>query len=272
MPVSENVDPFLTIYVVSLTASGMVVALAVRRLRPEGVRKLLKEAGVAVKKVARTATEIERKLFHLCGLLVPTIYQLLLQLDFSKRDCARICWGITIAGTCADMLRLRVPIVRRNWPLNAILREKEQHQLCGAVYFSMGCTIAIHFFAPAIAMTSIIFLVLGDMSAALIGISFGHDMCVVKLGRAGKKSLEGSVAMFCVCFIVGCTVFSQVRLCEYAVFIGALVATMTELYEPFGVNDNLTIPVLSSLALTFGFERLRPCNAEVSPLIWFNSR
>jgi len=108
-------------------------------------------------------------------------------------------------------------------------------------------------------MVSILFLVLGDISAAIIGVSFGGDACIVKLGRAGKKSLEGSLAMFLVCFVTGCTVFAGVELREYAAFVGALAATLTELYEPFGVNDNLTIPLISSVALQLGFKRIETC-------------
>ena len=39
--------------------------------------------------------------------------------------------------------------------------------------------------------------------------------------------------------VFGCTIFSPVHLREYAVVIGSLVATLTELYEPFGINDNV---------------------------------
>jgi hypothetical protein len=42
-------------------------------------------------------------------------------------------------------------------------------------------------------MASILFLVLGDMTAAIIGVSFGGDaLGQLKLGREGKKSLEGT--------------------------------------------------------------------------------
>ena len=34
------------------------------------------------------------------------------------------------------------------------------------------------------------------------------------------------------------------------------VATLVELFEPFGLNDNLMIPVFSGLALSWGFARL----------------
>lgn len=264
-------DPFLTAYMVSLTVCGLLATCAIRGLGTTGIKRLLVDAGVAVKKVARTANEIERKTFHLAGLLVPTIYQLLLQFDYSKQLCCRIVWTITILGTSADYLRLKVPWVNRNWPLRSLLREKEQTQFCGGCYFSLGCTLAIQFFSPAVAMTSIIFLVLGDMSAALIGITFGQDVCVVKLGREGKKSVEGSLAMFSVCFIIGCTIFSQVPLREHAIFIGAFAATLTELYEPLGINDNLTIPVFASVALTWGFERTMSCSPEANPLTWWST-
>ncbi len=49
---------------------------------------------------------------------------------------------------------------------------------------------------------------------------------------------------------------SQVRLREYAVFVGALAATLAELYEPLGLNDNMTIPVVTALALEWGFARV----------------
>ena len=45
---------------------------------------------------------------------------------------------------------------------------------------------------PPIAQAAILFLVLGDMTAAIIGVSFGGDaLGKFKLGREGKKSLEG---------------------------------------------------------------------------------
>ena len=67
----------------------------------------------------------------------------------------------------------------------------------------MGSSVSITFFDPYISMTSILFLVLGDLSAALFGVAFGRDTIVVKLGREGKKSAEGSIAMFFVCYLVG---------------------------------------------------------------------
>mmetsp|Transcript_24242 Transcript_24242/g.65696 ORF Transcript_24242/g.65696 Transcript_24242/m.65696 type:complete len:313 (+) Transcript_24242:159-1097(+) len=254
----------LTAYYVFLTLSAFVTIAVVKNLRPGSLRQGLRAAGVAVRRVKLTIYEIERKTFHLAGLLVPLVYQVLLNMRMSHSFCVRLCWVLTGAGWALDLGRLWVPWVRDNFPLKVLLREREAHALCGACYFSLGCTLSISLFPPSVACASIIFLVLGDMSAALIGVSFGGDVCVVKLGREGNKSLEGSVAMFCVCIAVGCGIFSQVPLREYAVFIGALGATLTELHEPLGVNDNLTVPVVSGLLLTWGFLRLSSSCAQMA--------
>lgn len=261
---------FLTGYMVSLACGALVCGVAVKSLRPKALRKLLQDVGVAMHKVAKTAGEIERKIFHLCGLLIPLIYQLLLIHGYSRSFCVGIVWTITISGLGADFARIHVPIVRENWPLKSILREGEQSQLCGGSYFSLGCTLAIHLFAPVIAMTSIIFLVMGDLCAALVGRSFGQSICSVKIGPGRKKSVEGSAAMFLTCLVFGCTVFSEVHLREYAVVIGSLAATLTELYEPLGINDNVTIPIMSGIALTFGFARTYSCEPARNPLLWYS--
>ena len=45
-----------------------------------------------------------------------------------------------------------------------------------------------------------------------------------------------------------------------------IVATVVELYEPFGLNDNLMIPVFSGLALSWGFARLEDLCPTVQAL------
>lgn len=262
-------DSFVTIYMIALSLCALVLLVTIKCLRRKDLRQLLRDGGVALSKITKTAMEIERKVFHLCGLLVPLIYQVLLQLGWSQWACLSIVWSITISGASVDMMRVHIPFVARNWPLKSILREKEQNHLCGGTYFSLGCTLAIHFFAPVIAMTSIIFLVMGDMAAALIGRSFGRSIVNIGVGPGGKKSVEGSAAMFIVCMVFGCSIFSQVHLREYPVFCASLVATLVELYEPFGINDNVCIPFLSSLALTLGFARVYSCDPTSNPLLWY---
>jgi len=252
----------------ALVVLGVSISAGVSH-RNHSLKSFLEDCGVKATRIKRAASEVERKAFHICGLLVPTIHLLLLEAGVSNRTCAHICWVITITGWIADLSRLYIPAVARNWPGRSILREAEHKQLTGGCYFSLGCTLSIALSPPSVAMVSIIFLVLGDMSAAIIGVSFGGETVSLKLGRSGKKSMEGSVAMFLVCFVSGCIIFSGVELREYFVFVGALVATLVELLEPLNLNDNLTIPLTSTIAMQWGLARVRSC---ASPSTLLNAR
>jgi len=255
----HHVSPtWLLVYIVGLFFIGAVVSLIVKSTDKKALTSMVAGAGVrTVKRIARTVVEIERKTFHASGLLVPLLFNLMLQWGWTETQCALLCWVITISGWAMDLSRLYGPsVIRDNWPGASLLRDKEKTQLTGGCYFSLGCTLAINLFSPATATAAISFLVIGDMMAALIGVAFGGDTCIVKLGREGNKSLEGSMAMFVSCFVVGLMVFQEEPLAEYPVFIGAVAATLVELWEPFALNDNLTIPVMSGLAIHFGFARL----------------
>ena len=157
-------DRWLFIYVGVLFIAGLVVSFLIKIAGSKGVATTVREVfGVPLKKLRRTVREIERKTFHMMGLLVPLIYQLLLGIGWTEMECAMLCWGITISGWVADLSRIYVPIVRDNWPLRSILREHEQGQLSGGCFFSLGCTLAITLFSHATATASIAFLVVGDM-------------------------------------------------------------------------------------------------------------
>lgn len=265
--ISAPSGPYLTFYMIVLSTAALIWTIWSRLLPHGSLTEGIKKIGVPIKRVGKALRELERKAFHLCGLLVPLIYQILLQFERSQSFCAGICWAVTVAGVTLDIIRLKVPFVRDNFPLRGMLRSHEVNNLSGGTYFSMGCTLTISVFPPAIAMASILFLVLGDMSAALVGVSFGGEKCNVKVGTEGKKSMEGSVAMFVVCCIVGLSVFANVHLREYPVVVGSLVATLVELYPPFGIDDNLTIPTFSGMALWWGFLRIQNCERE-TPLDW----
>lgn len=287
--VEQPSNVYLLEVLLVLSMLALMGTVAFKQIREP--QKFLEACGVSVRKVQRTMKEIDRKTFHLCTLLFPLIHQALLWFRWTNDDCVQLCWALTIAGWTADLSRVYGPdFVRRNWPMQQLLREKEKDKLSGSPFLALGCTLTTAISPPSITMAAVLFLVLGDLSAAIVGVSFGKETVSLKLGREGKKSAEGSVAMLVVCFIVGCTIFAKVELREYPVAIGAIVATLTELIEPcaspaaprtqaerqartpraashvpaspcsFGLNDNLTIPVFSSIALQFGFARISTCS------------
>ena len=147
-----------------------------------------------------------------------------------------------------------------------IMRPREMNQMTGTPYFITGCALVIALFEKQIAIASILYLIFGDMTAALVGVSFGGDAVVVKLGREGKKSVEGSVGMFAITFVIGYSLFSSVYMAEYVALVSAIVATLTELWSEdyfFELNDNLTIPTFTALALTWALQRVGTCGEAI---------
>lgn len=181
------------------------------------------------------------------GVIIPLTYQTLteeLGEKLSWEYIFKVGWFITCMIWITDITRTNFIWCRKNWPLQKYMRLKERKQITGSHYtFSSLYSATIN-------------SLLGDLSAALFGVAFGRETVNIRLGRERKKSAEGSIAMFTTCYLLGILMFWNLHLREYPVFFGALAATLTELYEPLYLNDNLTIPLISSLALTWGFHRI----------------
>ena len=242
----------------SLLTLGICASFYIKSAGVAEIKRTLAESlGVHARKIAQTASEIERKAFHLSGLFFPLLYQFCLSIGWTHAECCQVGWTMCAMTWSVDLSRLYVPFVRRNWPLKSILRDKEQSQLTGTCYFGLGCTLAVNLFSPAIACCSICFLVVGDMAAALVGRAFGRRHRRRETRARGQK-VDGGQALPCLwpATSLATWCFYELPMREYAVCIGAFVATIVELYEPFAINDNATIPVLAGFALHWGFARM----------------
>jgi phytol kinase len=124
----------------------------------------------------------------------------------------------------------------------------------GLVLYAISYTLLALFFSdkPYILAAGIIPLAYGDAAASLVGQKFGRHQYNV----FGKKSWEGSVGMFIVCFLMivaGYLFFRYpytLSTLNYTVaaFAVAVVATVLEAITPKGL-DNLTVPL--SCAIVF---------------------
>lgn len=184
------------------------------------------------------ARELTRKSIHLLGLVVPILYL------FTSRDFAIIgVGGLVALALGAELLKVLVPSVRATFLriFSPILRSQEQKGgPTGATYFLIGSFLCVLFFDKTLAIVCLCFLTLGDLCAALIGKQWGR----IKL--FSRKSLEGSLACFVVCIAVALLM----RLHPAVAITGALVATVVELL-PIGVDDNITMPLISGFAMHF---------------------
>jgi dolichol kinase len=95
-------------------------------------------------------------------------------------------------------------------------------------------------FDKPIAIAAIAFIIVGDTLAALIGRKYGRHRFF------NGKSWEGSAACFAGTLVVA--VFTP-GLGWPVALIGAVVAAVVEAL-PLGTDDNVTVPILSGLAMT----------------------
>ncbi|MBR5089468.1 MAG: TSUP family transporter, partial [Ruminiclostridium sp.] len=108
---------------------------------------------------------------------------------------------------------------------------------------------------PQFAAAAILMWGAGDAAAALVGIPFGKHKVKCKL-TDGKKSWEGSAAMFLVSLSVGLAVLLIFHSAPWyqsllMAGIGALLGTATELFSP-SEYDTVTVPtVIAAVLLVF---------------------
>ena len=158
--------------------------------------------------------------------------------------------AIGVFGLVSDLIRFKSPAFNRLIfkALGPFLRSEEKHSFSGLPFYALGCCFSLYFFPERIAILSILFLIFSDPISSLFGIMYGRDKLI------GNKSIQGSVAGFCVCYIVsllyGMTfAVSDLNLLSFSLVAG-LIGSFSEILSVFGIDDNLTIPVVSGLGLT----------------------
>ncbi|KYR02974.1 hypothetical protein DLAC_00458 [Tieghemostelium lacteum] len=243
-------------YMLALFMIGLFSALAFANTSTrKSLTSMLRYLGIGVKRVPRVIKELKRKGFHFSGLVIPLIY--LLGLNYStfitRKFAYTLMGAISLGYFIWECLRVYVPPVGRfcQRVYGHMMREKEKNgRFNGVLFYLIGTAVSLYMFSPLVAIACSLFLIIGDFCAALVGISYGKT-------KIGNKSLEGSLAMFAVCFFISLGIFWSCPLVEQLSLYGALSATLVELLNPSFIDDNLTIPCLSGLAIHLIAARLQ---------------
>ncbi|HOW27624.1 MAG TPA: hypothetical protein PK876_03860 [Elusimicrobiota bacterium] len=183
--------------------------------------------------------ELKRKAFHSLILLIILSYVFL--------PLPVVFWGLGIlwaAVGVTEAVRLRRPRVNDFLMrfFHGIDRETERTRPSGIFWTLSGALLVVGLIPYRdIAVTCLIYLLLGDMTAALVGQTWGHF-------RIGGKSLEGGLACFLVCWFAGALCLQPAGGMPEAL-IGALIATLCELL-PLPFDDNLWIPWIPGITLS----------------------
>lgn len=197
-----------------------------------------------VSRLAKSDSEIVRKIVHIG---TGNVILLAWWLDVP----ASIGVTASILASILTLLSYRFPILPG---INSVGRKS-----LGTFFYSVSIGILIAWFwyikQPFYAVLGILIMTWGDGLAALIGQRFGKHKYNV-LG--GQKSLEGSLTMtlvsFIICSLILLSVQGNIGETWLVSLVVAVVATGLEAISILGI-DNLTVP-LGSAALAFALNQL----------------
>jgi len=182
--------------------------------------------------------EIVREIIHASGFLVPFMCMYLLNLQV----VSLLILLVTLLYITSELARLR----GTNLPPFTMITQRaaiepEIHEFVTVpIFFALGIILSLVLFPVPENYAAIAILTLGDSSATLFGKKFGRTIFSFNKG----KKVEGSVFGFLSAFI-GALIFVNPMKALVGAFIGMLIEVL-----PSPINDNLTVPIGSGLAMT----------------------
>ncbi len=192
---------------------------------------------------------LPRKIWHMGGVLI--LY--LIWTRFSYPINIYIFAAIWLAFVPPDIFR-QYSIRFRNYFnqfFKLIMRSSEVDKLAGTTYLLTSVLFISILFSSTIVSLSLLFLAFADPLASYFGIKFGRHKIF------GHKSIEGFLAAFVVC--TGITFLSLKNRVESGdqffllVALSGLCGALAELIPIGKMDDNFTMPILSSICLYFLF-------------------
>jgi dolichol kinase len=175
-----------------------------------------------------------RTLFHVSGAAMPLSYLL-----WGRTVALVLALSLFVILVGADVLRitgyLDTSFVRKH------LKKEEMKRPTGSLFYLLGCLISILLFGKYEASASILVLAIADPASSIIGRTWG------KRPLAFGKSIEGTGAfLFSALLVLACFPFNLP-----ALIASACAATAAELFASRLVDDNLLIPLVTGMVLSF---------------------
>ena len=200
--------------------------------------------------------ELGRKAFHMAGCVIPAAYYFFV----SKEIMGAVLAVCVVGAFILEYMRL----TGRDLYPTSFMRPSEDGRLGGYFYAAASMFLAVALFSKTIAVTAILFLVIGDAITGLAG--------AVLFMYTGKKSIDVRytkergliyaithpkpvslmLVMFAVCSVIG--LMLRPELSYLAIAAGAVGAVIADAFPwrvaGYTIDDNLSIPLLSGALMT----------------------
>lgn len=180
---------------------------------------------------------ILREVIHLSGFSVPIICTHLV----NHHMIASLIFLVTVLYTISETVRMfgiRLPVISEI-TMMAAGKSEFQEFVTAPIFYALGIIMSLIIFPEPIGYASIAVLTFGDGFASIFGRKFGRK----PLSFNKNKTIEGSLWGFFLAFM-GSLLFLD----PYGALIASAGGMLAEVL-PLPVNDNITIPLASGLAL-----------------------
>ena len=189
--------------------------------------------------------EVLRKSIHLGSIVVPVAAAFV-----DRTTMVLVLASVAIFLIVTDFMKLRHHRFKTMFLsiFGRMLRESEQSgAMTASTIIVTSSALTILIFRREIAVAVLVFVVLGDSAAALVGRHLG------RIRLLGKRTVEGSMAMLLACLFASsglmyASAYLGWSLTVLSLVVGSVVATIAELIE-LPLDDNLRIPILAGLAM-----------------------
>jgi dolichol kinase len=183
--------------------------------------------------------DIIRESIHMGGFLVPLVSAYLV---LSSLWVALLILIVTLIYTMSELARMlgyNVPVTSTlTW--NAAITPEIYEFVASPIFFAVGIMLALILFPTPVGYAAIAVFTLGDSLATLVGKRLGRHVFPYNSG----KKIEGTVFGFLFAWL-GALLFIVNPL---KALVGAGVGMFVETL-PAPISDNLTIPLVSGLAM-----------------------
>jgi phosphoserine phosphatase len=182
--------------------------------------------------------DIIRETIHVSGFLVPLVSAFL---SLSQLFVAFLIFVVTAVYVMSELARIQgfnLPVTSTlTW--SAAITPEIYEFVTSPIFFALGIMLALLVFPTPVAYGAIAIFTLGDGFATLFGRKIGKHVFPYNKG----KRVEGTIMGFLFAF-AGAWLFVGPMKALVGAAVGMIVETL-----PTPINDNLTIPIASGLAL-----------------------
>lgn len=201
--------------------------------------------GVALRE--RSDLHLVRKIWHI-GSGLPVLY-LIHKTPLGIHGTAYFLLGLASVNWILDILRQRSPMLNDCFVkiFGLLMRKHEYGGPTTLSYYALGIALSLLLFSPKLAILATLFLIFADPVASFVGVLFGKDKILP------NKSFQGTLAAFCVCYLLSLFygiqyVHPSVNFIIFTVVAG-IIGSLSELMSVI-IDDNLAIPLFSGIGLT----------------------